>query len=296
MTSLRVLAIDTSTEACSAALLWSDGEAKLRFELTERSHADLILPMIDQLLAEAGCGLRDLDGLAFGRGPGGFTGLRIAAGVIQGLAYGAGLRVAPVSSLAAVAWLVQEPSPQPSPAKAGEGAVTPSLAKAGEGAVTPSLAKAGAGAVTPSLAKAGEGAGTPSPSLLGEGRGEGILVCNDARMNEVYWACYRFDAAASCVPIVLTPERVGPEASVEPASAVRHFAGNGVSRYPALRSRLESAGLRFHEGLYPRADAVARLGEQMLRIGDTVDAAEALPVYIRDDVARPSRPAVTGMS
>lgn len=124
MTSLRVLAIDTSTEACSAALLWSDGEAKLRFELTDRSHADLILPMIDQLLAEAGCGLRDLDGLAFGRGPGGFTGLRIAAGVIQGLAYGAGLRVAPVSSLAAVAWLVQEPSPQPSPAKAGEGAET----------------------------------------------------------------------------------------------------------------------------------------------------------------------------
>jgi tRNA threonylcarbamoyladenosine biosynthesis protein TsaB len=260
MTNLRVLAIDTSTEACSAALLWSDGEAKLRFELTERSHADLILPMIDQLLAEAGCGLRDLDGLAFGRGPGGFTGLRIAAGVIQGLAYGAGLRVAAVSSLAAVAWLAREPSPQPSPARAGEGAVT------------------------------------PSPSLLGEGRGEGILVCNDARMNEVYWGCYRFDAAAPCVPIVLTPERVGPEASVEPASAVRHFAGNGVLRYPALRSRLESAGLRFHDRLYPRADAVARLGEQMLRNGETVAAAEALPVYVRDDVARPSRPAVTGMS
>jgi tRNA threonylcarbamoyladenosine biosynthesis protein TsaB len=272
MTNLRVLAIDTSTEACSAALLWSDGEAKLRFELTERSHADLILPMIDQLLAEAGCGLRDLDGLAFGRGPGGFTGLRIAAGVIQGLAYGAGLRVAAVSSLAAVAWLAREPSPQPSPARAGEGAGTTASAKAGEGAVT------------------------PSPSLLGEGRGEGILVCNDARMNEVYWGCYRFDAAAPCVPIVLTPERVGPEASVEPASAVRHFAGNGVLRYPALRSRLESAGLRFHDRLYPRADAVARLGEQMLRNGETVAAAEALPVYVRDDVARPSRPAVTGMS
>ena len=284
MTNLRVLAIDTSTEACSAALLWSDGEAQLRFELTERSHADLILPMIDELLAGAGCRLQDLDGLAFGRGPGGFTGLRIAAGVIQGLAYGAGLRVAPVSSLAAVAWLAREPSPQPSPARAGEGAGPPASARAGEGAGPPASARAG------------EGAGTPSPSLLGEGRGEGILVCNDARMNEVYWGCYRFDAAAPCVPVVLTPERVGPEANVEPASAVRHFAGNGVSRYPALRSRLESAGLRFHEGLYPRADAVARLGEQMLRIGDTVDAAQALPVYIRDDVARPSRLAVTGMS
>ncbi len=105
MTRLRVLAIDTSTEACSAALLWSDGEVRQRFTVTERGHADLILPMIDGLLAEAGCKLRDLDGLAFGRGPGGFTGLRIAAGVIQGLAFGAGLRVAPVSSLAAVAFL-----------------------------------------------------------------------------------------------------------------------------------------------------------------------------------------------
>ncbi len=110
MKQLRMLAIDTSTEACSAALLWSDGEVRLRFIVTERGHAELILPMIDELLAEAGCRLQDLDGLAFGRGPGGFTGLRIAAGVIQGLAYGAGLRVAPVSSLAAVAFLAASSS------------------------------------------------------------------------------------------------------------------------------------------------------------------------------------------
>ena len=258
MTNLRVLAIDTSTEACSAALLWSDGEAKLRFELTERSHAELILPMVDSLLLEAGCRLHDLDGLAFGRGPGGFTGLRIAAGVIQGLALGAGLRVAPVSSLAAVAWLAQGPSPQPSPAGAGEGAGTPS----------------------PSLR--GEGAGTPSPSLLGEGWGEGILVCNDARMNEVYWGCYRFDASRPCAPVELTPERVGPQASVEPAAMVRHFAGNGLARYPALKARLLAAGLCLHDGLYPRADAVARLGARRLLDGAGVSAADALPVYVRD--------------
>ena len=241
MKLLRMLAIDTSTEACSAALLWSDGEMRQRFVVTERGHADLILPMIDELLAEAGCKLKDLDGLAFGRGPGGFTGLRIAAGVIQGLAYGAGLRVAPVSSLAAVAFLTSSPS-------------------------------------CPS---------TPS---------SGVLVCNDARMNEVYWGCYRFDPDAPCVPNVLAAEAVGPENSVLPAPTVTRFAGNGIARYPALQARLESAGLSYCTGVYPRADAIARLGEQMLQQGDGVDAAEALPVYIRDNVARPPRPAVTGLS
>ena len=102
---MQVLAIDTSTELCSAAVVTRDGRCFLRSTLTERSHADLILPMVDEVLAEAGLRLQDLDGLAFGRGPGGFTGLRIAAGVIQGLGYGAGLKVAPVSSLAAVAFL-----------------------------------------------------------------------------------------------------------------------------------------------------------------------------------------------
>jgi tRNA threonylcarbamoyladenosine biosynthesis protein TsaB len=249
MKQLRVLAIDTSTEACSAALLWSDGEVRQRFVVTERGHADLILPMIDELLAEAGCRLKDLDGLAFGRGPGGFTGLRIAAGVIQGLAYGAGLRVAPVSSLAAVAFLV---SPSSS-----------------------------------SFPSCPSHPSSPSP---------GVLVCNDARMNEVYWGCYRFDPDAPCVPIVLAAEAVGPEDSVLPAPTVTRFAGNGIARYPALQARLEAAGLSYRTGVYPRADAIARIGERMLQQGDGVDAAEALPVYIRDDVARPARPAVTGLS
>ena len=261
MTRLRVLAIDTSTEACSAALLWSDGEVRERFIVTERGHADLILPMIDGLLAEAGCKLTDLDGLAFGRGPGGFTGLRIAAGVIQGLAYGAGLRVAPVSSLAAVAFLATSYSSS-----------------------SPSLPSGPSGPSWPSCPS------SPSPPS------SAVLVCNDARMNEVYWGCYRFDPGDPCVPILLTPETVGPADRVQPAPAVAHFAGNGIPRYPALRARLEAAGLSCHEGLYPRASAVARLGEPMLQRGEGVDAAAALPVYIRDDVARPARPPVTGLS
>jgi tRNA threonylcarbamoyladenosine biosynthesis protein TsaB len=221
-----------------------------RCVVTERGHADLILPMIDELLAEADCKLKDLDGLAFGRGPGGFTGLRIAAGVIQGLAYGAGLPVAPVSSLAAAAFLTSCPS-------------------------------------YPSCPSGPSGPSSPSP---------GILVCNDARMNEVYWGCYRFDPGDPCVPIVLAAEAVGPEDRVQPAPAVAYFAGNGIARYPALQARLEAAGLSYCPGVYPRADAIARLGERMLQQGDGVDAAEAVPVYIRDDVARPARPAVTRVS
>jgi tRNA threonylcarbamoyladenosine biosynthesis protein TsaB len=99
---MRILALDAATEACSAALL--DGTALTeRFEVIGRGHANRLLPMVNALLREAGTPLREIDAIAFGRGPGGFTGLRIAAGIAQGLAAGAGKPVLPVSNLAAIA-------------------------------------------------------------------------------------------------------------------------------------------------------------------------------------------------
>jgi len=99
---VRILALDTATENCSAAL-FINGNLLGRERLLERGHAQFILPMIRELLDEAGIGLGSLAAIAFGRGPGGFTGLRLAASVTQGLAFGAGVPVVPVSNLRALA-------------------------------------------------------------------------------------------------------------------------------------------------------------------------------------------------
>ena len=99
---MKLLALDTSTEACSAALLL-DHEIHERFEFAPGAHSRLILPMIEELCSQAGVRLNDMDALVFGCGPGSFPGVRIATSVVQGLAYGVDLPVIPVSTLAALA-------------------------------------------------------------------------------------------------------------------------------------------------------------------------------------------------
>ena len=226
---MRILALDTATETCSAALLLDD-RIIVREAAIERGHAQLILPMIDEVLTEAGLSLQELDAIAFGRGPGAFTGVRLAASVAQGLAYGCGLRVVPISDLRAVAQRALD----------------------------------------------------LAPSALH------VLVCNDARMQEVYWAC--FERGPDGLAIPTGEERVGAPATVElPVGWTKatHGAGRGFAAFPELRTRFGERLAAVHEDLLPRASEIARLAAPEVAAGRTVGPEEAIPVYLRDEVARP---------
>ena len=225
---MKILALDTATENCSAALL-IDGQLTARERLLERGHAECILPMIDEVLTAAGTSLAGLTAIAFGRGPGSFTGVRLAASVTQGLAHGAGIPVVPVSDLAAVAQRV----------------------------------------------------------LGGAASAERVLVCNDARMREVYWGC--FVRSADDLAAAVGEERVSdPLVVALPADWTAgpglHGAGTGFAAYPQLRNAF-SAVLTISEAR-PRAAEIALLAVPEVAAGRLRSPEEALPVYLRDDVAR----------
>jgi len=225
---MKLLALDTATEACSAAVLAGERLVS-RYLETDRGHAEQILGLIDATLAESGLRLRDLDGIAFGRGPGAFTGVRLAASIAQGLAFGAGLRVVPVSDLRAVAQRLLDADPEI----------------------------------------------------------QSTLVCNDARMHEVYWACFRRGAEGIAEPS--TEERVASPGAVRLPQAIAAptaGAGRGFRAYPELGLRLGNSLARVEPEWLPRAVEVARLAGVELAAGRTVAAEEAVPVYLRNEVAR----------
>jgi tRNA threonylcarbamoyladenosine biosynthesis protein TsaB len=235
---MKLLAFDTSTEALSVSLFMGDRQIDRYVEM-ERGHAEQLLPMIETVLAEGGIALGALDAIAFGRGPGGFTGVRLAASVAQGLAFGAGLGVVPVSDLAAVAQRVAQLEP----------------------------------AVTR------------------------VLVANDARMREVYWA--EFDVSPlliSLAPSMEGTERVGPAASVllpadtagAPGGISWSAAGRGLRAWPELAERCRACGATLHVDLLPRASEVLTLARAAVAAGQVLDPAQALPVYVRDRVAEPA--------
>ena len=222
MTPINLLAIDTATEQCSVAVL--HGQASFETCVpTPRGHADMVLPMVQEIMAQAGIGIDQLNAIAFGRGPGSFTGVRIAVGVAQGLAYAAELPLLPVSNLAAVAQ---------------------------QGAASLPV-------------------------------GAQVLVCMDARMNEVYTGTFVVNGDGLVAPVA--EERVCPPERVEADPVRLSLAlGTGFRAYPILRERY--SGLTVHPDTLPRAAHIAQLAARDWHAGLAVRADLAAPVYLRDQV------------
>jgi tRNA threonylcarbamoyladenosine biosynthesis protein TsaB len=212
---MNLLAIETSTELGSIAI-WRDGVLLQRTCPPGISHSETLLPLISATLHAAELDFGDLHGLAFAAGPGSFTGLRIACGVAQGLAFAHALPVVAVGTLDAMA--------------------------------------------------------------LASG-GERVLVVVDARMGEVYYGL--FVAGLALAPVAVCD----PSALPIPDSAGWLVCGNGLQAYPLLRTRLAACGQAWQPQLMPDAGAVARLAAPRLARGEGVDAAQVVPLYVRNKVA-----------
>lgn len=217
---MRILALETSTEYCSVAL-WQDGAIVERCELVGQKHSELLMQMLDGVLREAGMTLAQIDGIAFGMGPGSFTGVRIACGAAQGLALGADLPVLGVCTLQALA------------------------------------------------------------QASGHER---VIVALDARMAEVYHAAYEKrngEWVAASEPGLCLPQEAP---LVEGAGWFG--AGSGyLAHGEALGERYAAALAAVDAQAVPQASAIAQLAAVMFAAGQGVDAAQAMPLYLRDKVA-----------
>jgi len=236
---MKLLAVETSTEACSAAL-YIDGIVSERFELAPKEHTRLILPMIDSLMSDAGLRPQQLDALAFSCGPGSFTGVRIATGVIQGIALGADLPVVPVSTLAAIAQDFFD--------KNGDKARGERLK---------------AGLSTFNVA----------------------FTAMDARMGEIFWGVYQRDEQGFAR--LIGKESVTPASDVEFPDLTGVGVGSGWGVYRTeLMTRLAGRVSYCETDNLPRAGAIARLGARGFEHGLAVPVEQAMPVYLRDKVAK----------
>ena len=223
---MRILALDTSTEWCSVAA-GDRSRWHVRAEHAGQAHSERILPLVRAVLAEVGVALSQLDGIAFGAGPGSFTGIRIGCGVAQGLALGADLPVIAIPTLEALAQEARRAH-----------------------------------------------------------QWDTVVSCLDARMREVYAAAYRFNDASDgeqwrvlLEPTVLPPSALKLRLGHDNACG----AGNAYAAYPSLGAEL---GLFAVDAtLRPTAQSVGELALPRLAAGEGVDAAHALPLYVRHRVA-----------
>lgn len=217
---MRILSIETSTEYCSVAL-WQDGVLSQRCELVGQKHSEVLMTMVDAVLKDAGCRIRDVEGISFGKGPGSFTGVRIACGVAQGLALGTGVSVVGVCTLQALA----------------------------------------------------ESSGK-----------EKVIAALDARMSELYLAAYeRRDGEWMAViePCLRKPDAAPPVTGEGWFGAGSGFAVSAAALAERYGKQLAGTDAQ----AMPQASAVAQLAAVEFAKGNAVDAALALPLYLRDKVA-----------
>lgn len=214
-----ILAIETSSELASAALL-RNGAVISRQTAGVQTHSQTLLPMVQELLAQGGVTLSQCDAIAFGAGPGSFTGVRTACGVAQGLAFGADLPVVPIVTLHAMAEACRQ--------------------------------------------------------VCGA---DDVLVLLDARMNEVYWAQYRY---CDGWQTVIAPGLSAASAVSPVGQAVA--CGNGLVAYAA-----SFAEMRFmhnaQAAVVPHSRQIAQLALAELRAGRVINARDAQPIYLRNKVA-----------
>jgi tRNA threonylcarbamoyladenosine biosynthesis protein TsaB len=221
---MKILAVETSTEYCSVAL-WQDGVLSERCELVGQKHSEVLMAMLDGLLKDAGIKIKQVDGIAFGKGPGSFTGVRIACGVAQGLALGAAVNVVGVCTLEALA------------------------------------------------------------RASGHDK---VIAALDARMGELYLAAYEKQNGAWLT--LVEPCLCKAEEAPGVAGEGWFGAGSGFAVNDAALSKRFSKQLAGVDAqAMPRAGAVAQLAAGEFVKGHAVDAALALPFYLRDKVALKTR-------
>jgi tRNA threonylcarbamoyladenosine biosynthesis protein TsaB len=219
---MQFAAIETSGDWCSVAL-WRDGEITALERRAPNRHSELALPMLEDLLGKTKSDVSELEAIAFGAGPGSFTGLRVACGLAQGLALA---RALPVIGISAFEALAQEAAP-------------------------------GAGAAR-------------------------VVACIDARMREVYYAALERQPHFRSWREVVPGQCVAPEGATAPPGDGWTGCGSGFQIYPEF---LSGKILRSKPEIHPTAFAVAQLAAPRLAAGEGVDAALAVPVYLRDKVA-----------
>lgn len=222
---MNILALDTCTECCSAALLY-EGHVYAHDEMTQRGHSDLILGMMDVLFEQAATTISKIDAIAFGRGPGSFTGVRVGVGVAQGIAFARDVPVIAISSLAAVA----------------------------------------------------QGAADALNI-------DNIAVAMDARMGEVYGAHYRRENG---IVSLVGAEQVCPPEKFQPESQQQWTGiGTGWGQYEdILRQNFADNLERVSVKHYPLASSVLKLAQIEANAGRLLPAEQAIPVYLRDNVAK----------